>query len=292
MMKMMLGMLQLEVSQDLQDRITSLGQAFGEQVTTEQFVAGAPKEKGVFGYGVVLECKDAAKAKELLPQQVDLITELFQKSIGGKITIADLSTLSIKYEKNVETVDGLSVDAMVIDHKELQELDEEKKADLVAALGEEKVRLLVVQPNETTLVISIGGSTEFLSEMIKAAKGGGTISSDPGVVEALKNIPAERVMVWVLSPKNLFDTIQAGMKKMNKPSDLPEGFTFQGTTPLAMSSTVKGNTALGTLYVPATAIKDVIQWVMAEMASAAAGGMPATETLPAGEPADSQQSDF
>ena len=264
-LEMMLSMGDLEMPADLKDRIVNLGVALSEQITGVQFVGGAPKDKGLFGYAMVIECKNAEKTKALLPEEVDLLTELIRKTIGQKEE--ELSSLEFKYVKGVETVAGVTVDAIEVIHEELVEMDEEKKSDLIEALGEDKVRFLVAQVDPKTLVVTLGGSKEFLSAAIEAAQKGGTIQSDPNVIKALKHLPMKNVFVMVFSAKNLFDTVQAGMKKTGEDSDLPEGFAFECETPIVMGSTVEGNSASTLLYVPTAAIKDIVKWIQAEMAS-------------------------
>ena len=73
------------------------------------------------------------------------------------------------------------------------------------------------------------------------------------------------------------------MKKMDKKSDLPEGFAFENNVPLAMSWTTQGTTGLASLYIPAAAVKDIVSWAMAEAASAAAGMAPPTTEPVEGE---------
>ena len=281
LMESLLAMVELEMPADLKDRMTALSEQLSEELTGVQFVGGAPKEKGVFGVAMVIECKDADKTKALLPKKVELLTELIQKTIAVKEE--DLAELSFTYTEGVEKIGETTVDAVVIDSKKLKELTDEEKKDVLDVLGEETLRFLVAKVDDKTLVVTFGGTTEFLAAVLEAAKTGGTIPADPGVVQALAKLPPQRVAVMVFSPKNMFDTIQAGMKKMGKASDLPEGFAFESNVPLAMTSTVQGTTGMATLYIPSAAVKDIVSWAMAEAASAAAGMMPppGTETAPA-----------
>ncbi len=284
MVEMLLALGDLEMPADLKDRMIALGTALGEEVTEMQIVGGAPKGKGLFGAAMVVECKDAAKVKELIPQKAELLTELIQKTVAVKEE--DLASLAFTHVKNVETIGEMSVDAIVVDHEDFQE--EEQKADLLDVFGEEQLRFLMVQVDEKTLVVTFGGTTDFLAEAISAAQGkaGPPVSKDLDVVKALAKLPSERVSVMVFSPKNLFDTVQAGMKKMDEASDLPEGFTFEGTAPLAIVSVVNGTTAGGELYIPSSAVKDVIFWITTEMAASAAPPASAPATAPATAPAE------
>jgi hypothetical protein len=263
MLEQMLGLAELKIPADLRQRMVKLNEALGEEVTAMQMVGGMPKEAGLFGLGFVLECKDAAKVKALLPQKAANLTELAQATIAKKD--AEFESLQVKYVKNAGAVAGLPVDAMELTHKELAELSPKERADMVKVLAENKIRFYVVQTDDKTLVVTMGGSMPFLTRCVQAAQAGGKIPADPGVVAAMKHLPKQRVAVFVMSPKNFFDAIQRGMTKMGEPSDLPADFAFKGTTPLAGASTVKGTTVHSVVFVPVTAAKDVYAWIMAEM---------------------------
>ena len=271
-LEMMLSMSDLEMPTDLRDRIMRLGIALGDEITSMQFVGGAPKDKGLFGIGMVIECKNAEKIKALLPEEAEILTELIQKTIGQ--TEEDISSLEFKYVKGVETVSGVTVDAIEVLHEELVELTDEKKADLIDVLGEDKVRFLVAQVDTKTLVVTLGGSKEFLAESIQAARNGGTIQSDPDVIKALEYLPKKNVSVMVFSAKNLFDTIQAGMKKMGEKSSLPEEFAFESKTPLVIGATVESSSEQVVFYIPAAMIKDIIKWIQNEIFSTPGMGLP------------------
>jgi len=80
------------------------------------------------------------------------------------------------------------------------------------------------------------------------------------------------------------------MKTMGEKSNLPEGFAFEGKVPVALAGTVEGNVASSRLFVPASAIKDIYGWIMAEMASASQPAaieedVEVEETAPAAKPA-------
>lgn len=263
MLEQMLGLADLKLPADLRTRMMKLNDEMGDEVTGFQIVGGMPRGPGLFGLGMVIACKDAAKVKQLLPTKAELLTELVQSTLGKKEE--EFQTLKLAYVENVGSVAGLQVDAMELTHKDLDELSPQEKADMTKVLAEDKIRFYVVQTGPKTLVMTMGGSMPMLARCVQAAQAGGKIPADPGVVEALKHMPAERVGVLVMSPKNLFNAVQAGMKKMGEPSDLPPEFGFKGEVPLAMASTVKDTTVHSVLFVPVSAAKDVYSWVMAEM---------------------------
>lgn len=292
-LEMLLAMGQLEMPADLKERMITLGGQLGKEITGIQFVVGAPKEKGVFGLATVLECRDAAKVKALLPKETELLTELIQKTLAVKVE--DLAETALTFQEGVETVDGQKVDAIVLDTKKLKEMSDQEKKEMVDVLGEDQIRFLVAQADEHTLVLTFGGGTEVLSAAIQAAQSGGTIPADAGVAKAMTMLPRQRVAEMILNPKNLFDTIQAGMKKTGEPSDLPEDFAFQNDVPVAMNSTFAGTTARTTTYIPSAVVKDVVAWIMAEQAAKQQQVLPESEQAPQGgeeTPAEEGEEDF
>lgn len=272
MLEMLLALGDLEMPADLKERMLALSDKMGKDVNAVQFIGCAPKGKGVFGLGMVVACNNADETKALLPQKVELLTELIQKTVAVKEE--DLADLSFTYQENVDTIDATVVDAIVVDSKELQELDDDEKKEMTDVFTEAQIRFLLAKADDKTLVVTLGGGKEFLATSLQAARDGGTIASDPGVARALAKLPSRRVAVMVFSPKNMFDAVQAGMKKVGEESDLPEGFAFESSVPMALSSTVQGTTVLGTMYIPSSSVKDIVAWAMAEAASAA-------ETMPA-----------
>ncbi|MCD4823349.1 MAG: hypothetical protein K8S55_01975 [Phycisphaerae bacterium] len=259
----LLAMGEMKMTDDFKTRMTKLIADLSEQVTGMQMVVGAPKNKGLFGAAMVIECKDAEKTKALINKKALLITELVQKTIGLKEK--DVATLEFKYTKGVETVAGTSVDTIEVIHENLTTLEDDEKQELLDVLGEDKIRILIAQVDPKTLVVTVGGSKEFLAEAITAARKGGTINKDAGVIAARKMLPRELVRVVVISPDNVFTTVQAGMNKMGQPSMLPADFKFEGKTPIIMGGTVKGNMAIGAVYVPSSAVKDIYNWAQSMM---------------------------
>ncbi|MBN1942071.1 MAG: hypothetical protein JW849_02140 [Phycisphaerae bacterium] len=287
-MEMLLATGDLEMPADLKDRLTVLSEQLSEELTGVQLVGGPSKEKGVFGLGIVLECKDAEKTRALLPKKAELLTELVQKTVAVKeVSLADLT---FTFVEGAEKLGETSVDAIVVDSTKLRELTDEEKKDMIDVLSEDQIRFLVAKADEKTLVVTLGGGTEVLAEVLQAAQNGGTIPADPGVVKALAKLPSQRIGVMVFSPKNLFDAVQAGMKKVGEPSNLPEDFAFENDVPMAMTSTVEGTTAQGTMYIPSAAVKDIVMWGMAEAAAARAAMTPPPGDAP--PPPVKDQSDF
>jgi len=284
----LLGMAELQLPADLKQRMIALGQKSADQVEKMQFVVGGPKTAGLFGSAMVIQCKSAKETKALLPEKAELLTELIQKTIGEQE--ADAKTLEFKYIPGVATVAGLAVDAIEVTSEKIAKRTDEKKANMVKVLGEENIRFLIAEVDATTLVVSLGGGESFLAEVIAAAAKGGNIADDPGVAEAMKTMPAKVMAAMVISPANIFGLIQSGMKTMGEKSNLPEGFAFEGKVPVALAGTVEGNVASSRLFVPASAIKDIYGWIMAEMASASQPAaieedVEVEETAPAAKPA-------
>ena len=124
--------------------------------------------------------------------------------------------------------------------------------DLTKALGEEKLRFRVAALDQGLAVVTIGGGEAMVAAALKNARGGGSIPSEPGTLEALKYMPSSRICVEMFNIGNLFAIIQkssegAGMLPVN----------FQSKTPITLGVGVSGSGERVSLYIPNDIIKDV-----------------------------------
>lgn len=258
----------LEMPADLEQDMAGLYEESLGLVTRIQFVGGAPAEagQGVFGMAWVMECTDAAKVRALIPRKTAIVNRFIQKTIA--MTDEDLKEVEVVYTPNVKQVGGVSIDTIEVKSAKMETMTEEEKAEMVKVLAEDKVVFYVAQVDPKSVVVTLGGGEGTLAKAIETARKGGTIPTDPGVIEAAKYLPKARVQVMYFSPANMYQTVQAGMKTMGEESDLPADFTFQGKVPVALAGTVEGNTMRMVVYIPASAVKDMIRWVEAEQEAA------------------------
>ena len=245
---------------DLKTSITKLYTDVNEQVTSMQMVGGgAPEGSGLFGLAFVIKCKDSTKMKALLAEKAR-IAEALVKHFGADEP--DIQKLSIKYVKGIATVGTLSADAVVINHPEMEDMEERERGEMKKVLGEDKFNFRIVSTDKNTVVVTIGGSNAFLAETVKVATTStGKIGTDSDSAKAMKYMPAERQMVGLFSASNLYDVIVAGMKVMAPEEELPP-FKITSKTPIAMGAGTTGKSTHVVLFVPTDLIKDVAGMIM------------------------------
>jgi len=231
-----------------------------DQVTGMQFVGGgAPAGSGVFGLSHVIQCKDSAKMKDILAESAGIAQGLI-KHFGKDEP--DANGVVIKYVKGIETVGAISADAIVIESPKIEKMEESERAEMKKALGEDKLRIRIAATDKNTVVVTLGGSSAFLAEAVKAAAAGtGKIGTDANSLIAMKHMPAEVSMVALFSASNLYDVIVTGMKTMSPETELPP-FKINCKTPIAMGGGTTGKSMHAVVFIPTDLIKDVAGMVM------------------------------
>lgn len=258
---------------DLKTSITKLYEDVTDQVTGMQMVGGgAPEGAGLFGVAFVIKCKDSDKMKSLLAEKARIAQALI-KHFGADEP--DLQKLSIKYVKGATTVGAISADAVVIEHPEMDNMEERERGEMKKVLGEDKINFRIAATDKNTVVITIGGSNAFLAETVKvAASGTGKIGTDSDSAKALKHMPAERQAIILFSPSNLYDVVVSGMKIMAPETELPP-FKITSKTPIAIGAGTTGKSAHLVFFVPTDLIKDVAGiFMMFKGMGAGAGAAP------------------
>ena len=252
-------------------RLRKLVQGLSEQVTGMQMVGGgAPAGNGLFGLSFVIQCKSADEVKALLGEKAKLIQGLI-RHFGANDE--DAQKFQVRYITGVETVGGVSADAIVVEHPNLDTLEEDKRIEMKKVLGEDKIRILVAAPDKNTVVVTFGGGRAFLAEALKVAAGTGKIGSDPATAQALKHLPKQPNFVMLLNGANLYQLIVAGMKTMEPNAELPP-FKVTCKVPIALGGGVAGQSMHVAMYLPTDLIKEVVGIVMM-FASPGAGAPPA-----------------
>jgi hypothetical protein len=251
-----------------------------DEVTGAEIVlGGAPAGKGLFGADFVVHCKDAEKLKALLAEQAKLAQNIIHTLAKDD---ADAQKLTIRYVPKMETIGSVSADAIVVEAPKLTDLKEDERAKMKKVLGEDKVRFLIASPDKQTVIVTFGGTVDFMAEALKTAGGKGTIGTEPAAAEAMKALPPNCNGVVLLNAGNLFDLVMAGAKTMAPDEELPP-FKITCKAPIAMGSGVTGSSAHIVIYVPTQLIKEIAGMAM----MFTGGGMPTggDATPPAAKPA-------
>lgn len=256
-------------------KMKKLSQDLEEQITASQMViGGAPENSGVFGFACVMTCNDSQKVKDAFAQVPDLVTDVIQSVTKDK----DITGIKIAYVKDAEKVDSLSVDAIEISHPNMAEMDEEDKAGMKKVLGEDKIRIFLAAPDKNTLVLTFGGSTTFLAEALKAAKGGGAIPKAQGVADVMKLMPKQPQAIVLLEAGHLLAVVTKGAEAIGIP--IPP-FQVDVKTPLAIGAGMTGQTAHAVIFIPNDLVKAGVQlWGQAVSGEAGPRSSPARPRQP------------
>lgn len=257
MCEALLGMLQLEMPENLKADMIKLSKDMAEQIQSIQVVGGGAKADGVFGTAMVLQVKNAQKTRELLADESELLTNLVAKTLAMKEE--NLDGLVFKYTQGAETVGAMTVDTIEVTHPEMAEMEEWQKNEMAMVMGDSRIVFRVAPVDLTTVVISFGGGDTVLSQAVEAAQKGGPLESDPGIATALKHVPGD-LGVMVFSPQNLMNTVIAEATDMGE--EVPDVFTrfkWTDTTPVAIGMSAKGTQARAAVFVPTSVVKDSVQ---------------------------------
>jgi hypothetical protein len=240
--------------EEQKQRLQTIAREMNAEITGMQFViGGAPAGKGLFGAACVFQCKDAEKVKGLLAEEAKLIEGMVKHFAGDN---PDVKKLAIRYIKSTETVGSVSADAIIVEHPDMETMAEQDRNEMKKVLGEDKIRLLVAAPDATTVVVTFGGSRDFLTEALKTATGKGTIGTGEAAADAMKLLPANCNTVIMLNGGNLFELIVAGMKTMAPDAELPP-FKITCKSPVVAGTGVTGSSIHVVFYVPTALAKDI-----------------------------------
>ena len=252
-------------------RLRKIVREMNEQITGVQIaIGGAPANSGVFGASFVIRCKKASVIKDLLVDKAKLAQGLI-KHFGADEP--DVQKLSIRYLKNIETVGSVSVDCITVQHPKLDEMNEDERVDMKKVLGEDKIRFFIAAIDDKTVLVTFGGSRNFLTEAIKAARGEGKIGTTPDDAKAMKHMPKKPTAIILLNGANIFNIILAGVKTMDPDEEMPP-FKISCKTPIAIGVGQAGASAHIVAYVPTDLIKEIVGTVMMFSSGMGPGGPP------------------
>jgi len=248
-------------------RTRKLVTGFMEQIGEVQFVGGgAPAGSGVFGLAWVIKCKDSAKLTALLAEKASLA----QTFITTLIDDPDAKKLKITYSKGVDKAGKIPVDAIEISHPKMVEMSERERADMMKAMGEDKIRFLIAAPDKKTVVVTLGGSTAMTGKAAAAAASKGTIPTAPGTKEVMQYMPKDPGMLALVNVANLLDVIRTGIASVTEDPEQRQMMMkivpqLQCKTPIAAGFKMQDNTALSVLYVPTAMIRELVPKIQAMM---------------------------
>ena len=271
-----------ELDDKLKVDVRKVAVGLTEQIQASQFVFGGSVEgSGVFGLSLVLDCKDAAKTRRLLAKATVNANSMI-KAFGED---QDMQEFSISYKKGAETVGKAKVDVIEIggllhdeeededqdeveDDEEDEEDEEEEDEEVVmmnplagmlgALFGEKKIRIRIAAADDKRLVITFGGSTPFLEEALRVAKGRkGTIGRGPQFVEAMRYMPRSRTAIMLLDVGGLLKVVRRGVETF-MPGTGDQVPQLTNKKPIAYGVGASKGAARVVIYVPNDLIKELV----------------------------------
>ena len=234
-------------------------------------IGGAPAGKGMVSVAYVIHCRDSAKYRAIFPESI----ELAGKMMAAAQTQPNAPKVSMTYAKDVEKVDGKSVDALNISITSAPGVKPDELAAIFKMIfGEEKLRMLIATPDDKTLVMTLGGTTETLKETFKVAAHKGPIPAMGGTTQAMRNLPKNSSIVTLFNTANLMDVIRTGMKASGAPPKALEAVpVLKCKIPIAFGAKAKGATLHTGLFAAKAMIAEAVQAGMDAYSKARQGAM-------------------
>lgn len=244
----------MELEEEHIAQAEKLTKAWTEQVNGTQMVIGqGPKDTSLLGVTMVIECKDADKTKKLLVETATFYVEI----IAFMADDDDIAQLEISYKEGVETIGETKLDAININHPELDNLSDKTSEIMTKVFGEDKIRLLVASPDKNTVVITFGGTKTYMEKALDTVKyGKASVLVNKDAQKSLKHMPRNACFVFVGNAGNLFKTIGSIMEAAMGGNPIPFDITCQ--TPVAVGIAVEGTSTHLAAFVPTDLVRECI----------------------------------
>lgn len=300
-------------------RIKKLAMDWNEQVNGVQLVFGAaPKDKGLFGLAMVLQCKDSKKTKDLLAEATDLTAEVLLKKLTGLMAPPEGGTdaapanpgtgqfappvagagdaAAPKTATTGPAATGPAESPVKITYKKdatksgatsvdaivitAPQLAEHAK-ELVKYLGDEQIRVLIAAPTDKLVVVTFGGAEDMMAAALKTAadNSGNIVGKENQAV--LDQLPKQRTVLAMFDLSNMFKMVkQATPEDKNVP-------TTETHAPAVFTLNMADNMVEEFFLVPNAMIKDIVKTVQT-----ARPGLPTGDETPGAEKPKKPHEDF
>jgi hypothetical protein len=208
-------------------------------------------ENGVLGVVAASQFSDAAKAYELIKQNIKAQVD----DAAAQQPKVKSFLEAVTYTEDAETIGGAKVHTLLADLTllpKLLEVPEDKAAQAIKVIkmlfGSDglKARIAVT---DKSIVATLGGGDTFLKEALTAAKSAkAPLATQPAVAKVMDRLPKDRVSVFMVSAENLVQVVDKIAKAVGE-----DGLPFKaGQTSAPLAAAMIGD-PLGlhvTLYVP------------------------------------------
>ncbi|MBT3279092.1 MAG: hypothetical protein HN909_01755 [Phycisphaerales bacterium] len=264
-----LTMLDMKLPVQMQDDVKNLFVKSISEIKGVRMVMGSGGESSELAMGFVIDCKDSAKLRALLPQQTQLINDFFNKVVTAKFlaegdtdSVEELKKFSVVcLPKALPTTTG-TADVLRFSHPDLAKAlkDESEMFDLL--LGQDQIEVYITERGQDQLVISFGGGEGFLETLL--AKPVLDCGADADIAVARKILGKNLTAEGYISAKNIMTIVDSITTKTGNPIPITAA-QFTCTTPVAFGSTVIGSSAVHRFYIPAGLVKDGMNIFMGMM---------------------------
>ena len=215
--------------------------------------------QGLIAGTVVLECRDAAKAKSLIG---DIVAAAKAMVKGEEIREA---LKVVQHKAKAETIAGTSVDHVSIDLSGLPEVDAEDVSVIKKILGEDGLLFRVAAASPKHLAITLGGGKSRAEKIIALCKKGGAPLGDrPGIKLVNKTLPKRRQGEVYIAVDQILTLVKSIAKAVGEEADLP--FNLRKIdAPVAVVSSSGANFGRVDIFLPTQLIQQLGQAAMTAM---------------------------
>ena len=246
---------------------TMLAKALGG-IKNVRVVIGSGGAASELALGYIVDCKDAATLRAMMPQEAKLINEFLQTVVVPKIEAdgdakgaAELKAFKVAYLPSAVTTSKGQADVMRFSHPEMAKAlkDPEAAKILKIFLGQDEIEVYISQRSKTQLVISFGGGVKFLETML--AKPAVDCGADVEIAKVRKILGDKLTGECYISAGNIFQMVASITAKLGE--DFPlEGYEFCCKTPIGFGASTVGNANTYRFFLPATLGQDIMGIIM------------------------------
>lgn len=247
-----LAMLSAEAREDLLDGM----QTMNEELRGAQVYMGGPAgQSGLFGMAMVMDTDDAAETAAGFAQVFDAMGQAIAANSP------DGEQVEVQYLTGDARLSGVDVDAIVITGP----MDEDDRAEIDMVMGEPRLAIYLAQIDNETLVMTMGGGSNFAAQAISAARAGKGLDEEDALQTSLAALPENRFFTMAISPTNLLSLVQRGMVTvMGDDANDEQIMALQLTTeaPITVGAAPMGPGVRKALFVPTPLVGEAIPMVM------------------------------
>ena len=133
---------------------------------------------------------------------------------------------AVKYAQNAETLNGVSVDHLVI-NLDGQGISTDELAQLKRILGKDGITIRLAAVDDKHIAATIGGGKDRMAQVIKLAKGNqAPLSRDAGIKSVAGQMSKQKVTEGYVSIDNIMKAVSAISKVVGE--DAPSGVSHCG----------------------------------------------------------------